>query len=97
MILNIDARYANNEIYSNIRSEAIKRWLSHYYFEKPLGSPHKEYLIDIDRICEIMECGVVTCGGVNCFDAKVKISKSEFEFLIIDLRYPLNHLIEHEI
>ena len=97
MVLNIDARYANNEIYNNIRSEVVKKWLSKYYFEKPLGSSHWEYLPEIDRVCEIMECGVVNCAAINCFDVKLKITKTPSEFVIIDLRYPLNHLIEYEI
>ena len=97
MVLNIDSTYSNNEVYNSLRSDVVKRWLSYYYFEKPLGSPLKEYLVEIDRICEIMECGVIRCGGVNCFDVKLKMSKSDFEFVIIDLRYPIDHIIEDEI
>ena len=67
-----------------------------YYFEKPLGSPYWGYLTEIDRVCEIIKCGVVTWGGINCFDVKLKITKSPIEFLIIDLRYPLEDLIEYE-
>ena len=95
-VLNIDSRHSNNEVYNNLRSNVVKNWLSFYYNERPLGSPCHEYLVEIDRVCEIMECGVVTCGGVNCFDAKVKMSKSDFEYLIIDLRYPIEDIIEYE-
>ena len=95
-VLNIDNRYSNNEIYNNLRSEAVKKWLSVYYFEKPLGSAYKEYLTEIDRLCEIMECGVVQCATVNCFDVKLKISKSDFEYMIIDLRYPIDDIVEYE-
>ena len=96
IIFNIDATHSNNEVYNNLRSEVVKRWLSHYYFGRPLGSPLKEYLIEIDRVCEIMECGVVNCAGMNCFDVKLKMSKSDFEYVIIDLRYPIDDIIEYE-
>lgn len=82
------------EIYSTTRSQQIRSWLSEYYFNKPLGSPYYEYLGVIDRYCELLECGVQNYSGVYCFDAMVKISKSEDEYTILVLRYPINEIID---
>ena len=95
-ILNLDVRNSSGDSYNTRRSEIIKEWLSVYYFERPLGSVYKEYLPEVDRVCEILECGVVNCSTINCFDVKVKISKSDFDFIIIDLRYPLDDIVEYE-
>ena len=88
----------SNLCWTNEFSEVIKEWLSDLYFSNEYGNPnmHLKYLPSIDKTCELMETpNIESKIGVNCplFSAKVKIWRTNWDWMIVNVSYPTVHII----
>lgn len=87
----------SNMSWSRDYSEAIREWLSDLFFTDSYQNVnrHLEYIALIDRTCELMETPRVYYSRNNpaMFNAKVKIWRTNEDWMIIDLAYPIDHII----
>lgn len=78
-------------------SERIREWLSELFFTNTFTDPNNQmkYIHQIDRTCELIEIPVVM-GSRNqqsLFSAKVKIWRTDEDWIVVYLAYPINHII----
>jgi len=88
----------SNLIWSHLYSQTIKEWISELYFTNTYNNPNLyfKYIHQIDRTCEIMEQPEITnlAGSTsNLFNIKIKIWATNWNWMIVTLSYPIDHII----
>ena len=78
-------------------SDVIRHWISELFFTNTYTNVnlHFKYIHEIDRSCELMATPRIRQRQTNCplFCAEVKIWKSNEQWMILHLAYPMDHII----
>jgi hypothetical protein len=80
----------DSERWSHERSVLIKEWLSDYFYNNhPNGFNLVKYFTEFDRYVRIIETGLDTYNHQRVFTAKINIYRDFYEYMEIELMYPI--------